>query len=126
MTRITEIRTIALAFYYRQHPGVSAKDMAEVFALPLGTVYRILKSEEYQKLLDTLHVHTRHLGKEKTRDPQRDEPNLFSLAKAIYTLERQNGRTPKKAVSGVILELPALKRRRVNDWVERYGWEKQL
>ena len=60
-----------------------------------------------------------------TRDIQKESGELVAQSRAIYTKARRDGFNHKKAVTAVKNEL-GLKRRRVNEWAEKFDWEATL
>lgn len=124
MLKSTLYKLHAAAVIFVERRGCSAKEIADILNVPVNSVYHYAKQTEWNETLDTLgYDGDRCFSKKTTRDPEKENPNLFVLAKQIYLLERNSGRDHKKAVSAVVKELPALKRRRVNDWVKKYEWD---
>ena len=58
----------------------------------------------------------------KRRDTLRDSGDLVARARRVYLEQRWDSRTHKQAVS-VVCETLDLKRRRVNEWAAKFGWE---
>ena len=52
----------------------------------------------------------------------RDSGDLVARARGLYLEQRWDSRTHKQAVS-VVCETLDLKRRRVNEWAAKFGWE---
>ena len=127
MLKSTLIKLHAAATIFASRNGCAAQEIADIIDVPVNSVYHYAKHHEWHETLDTLgYTGDRNFSKKKTRDPQRDDPNLFALAKSIYRLERTSGRDKKKAVSSICRELPTLTRKRVNRWIDDNNWEAEI
>ena len=74
------------------------------------------------KALNTLqYAGDRAFKSEERRDTLRDSGDLVARPRA-YLEQRWDRRTHKQAVS-VVCETLTLKRRRVNAWAAKFGWE---
>ena len=113
----------AFRFVFAQRAGCSAKEIAETLDIPINSVYHLAKQPEWDKALNTLqYAGDRTFKSEKRRDTLRDSGDLVARARAIYLEQRWDSRTHKQAVS-VVCETLDLKRRRVNAWAAKFGWE---
>ena len=61
----------------------------------------------------------------KRRDALRDSGDLVARARGLYLEQRWDSRTHKQAVPAVCDTL-TLRRRRVNDWAAKFGWERAV
>lgn len=123
MLKSTHIKLHAAAFVFAQRAGCSAKEIAETLDIPLNSVYHLAKQPEWDTALDTLqYAGERAFKSEKRRDTLRDSGDLVARARRIYLEQRWDSRTHKQAVS-VVCETLDLKRRRVNEWAAKFGWE---
>ena len=123
MLKSTRIKLHAAAFVFAQHAGCSAKDIAETLDISLNSVYHLAKQREWDTALDTLqYAGERAFKSEKRRDTLRDSGDLVARARKVYLEQRWDSRTHKQAVS-VVCETLDLKRRRVNEWTAKFGWE---
>ena len=101
----------------------SAKEIAETLDIPLNSVYHLAKQPEWDTALNTLqYAGERAFKSEKRRDTLRDAGDLVARARELYLEQRGDSRTHKQAVS-VVCETLDLKRRRVNAWAAKFGWE---
>lgn len=127
MTTASLIKCHAVAFYFaQQHEGCAAKEIADVFEMPLNSVYHLAKQPEFDVALDALNFEgDRKFTKKKTRDPRRDDAELVAQTRSCYLMERRKGLKHTRAVSEVSNFLD-VDRRRVNDWYDRYNWEADL
>lgn len=127
MLKSTLIKLHAAAAIFAERGGCSAKEIADILNVPVNSVYHYAKFPEWNDALDTLYyTGDRSFVKKSTRDIQKESGDLVAQARGIYTAERRtNGLNHKKAVSVVCETLP-LKRRRVNEWAEKFEWEKTL
>ena len=123
MLKSTHIKLHAAAFVFAQRAGCSAKEIAETLDIPLNSVYHLAKQPEWDTALDTLqYAGERAFKSEKRRDTLRDSGDLVARACRVYLEQRWDSRTHKQAVS-VVCETLTLKRRRVNEWAAKFGWE---
>ena len=123
MLKSTRIKLHAAAFVFAQRAGCSAKEIAETLDIPLNSVYHLAKQSEWDTALDTLqYAGERAFKSEKRRDTLRDSGDLVARAREFYLEQRWDSRTHKQAVS-VVCETLDLKRRRVNEWAAKFGWE---
>ena len=123
MLKSTRIKLHAAAFVFAQRAGCSAKEIAETLDMPLNSVYHLAKQPEWDTALDTLqYAGARAFKSEKRRDTLRDAGELVARARGLYLEQRWDSRTHKQAVS-VVCETLDLKRRRVNEWAAKFGWE---
>ncbi len=123
MLKSTRIKLHAAAFVFAQRAGCSAKEIAETLNMPLNSVYHLAKQPEWDTALDTLqYAGERAFKSEKRRDTLRDAGDLVARARELYLEQRCDSRTHKQAVS-VVCETLDLKRRRVNAWAAKFGWE---
>ena len=123
MLKSTRIKLHAAAFVFAQRAGCSAKEIAETLNIPLNSVYHLAKQPEWDTALNTLqYAGDRVFKSEKRRDTLRDSGDLVARARAVYLEQRGGSRTHKQAVS-VVCETLDLKRRRVNEWAAKFGWE---
>ncbi|MCG9133844.1 hypothetical protein J5I95_19420 [Candidatus Poribacteria bacterium] len=121
---IRQIHAAAVIFAKRN--GCSAQEIADILDMPVSIIYRFRKSHDWDETLDALdYTGDRNFTRQVTRDAQRDAPELVEQARGLYTQERRNGRNHKKAVTAVC-EVLKIKRRRVNEWAEKYHWEDAL
>ena len=126
MLKSTHIKLHAAAFVFAQRAGCSAKEIAETLDMPLNSVYHLAKQPEWDTALDTLqYAGERAFKSEKRRDTLRDAGDLVARARAVYLEQRWSSRTHKQAVS-VVCETLDLKRRRVNEWAAKFGWERDV
>lgn len=123
MLKSTRIKLHAAAFVFAQRAGCSAKEIAETLDIPLNSVYHLAKQPEWDTALNTLqYTGERTFKSEKRRDTLRDAGDLVARARALYLEQRWDSRTHKQAVS-VVCDTLTLKRRRVNEWAAKFGWE---
>ena len=120
------IRLHVAAFHFVNTQDCTAQALAQVTDVKIKTVYGWAQRPEWHAALDALHfTGTRAFARKPTRDIIRDAGGLVEEAFEIYKTARQDGHTPKKAVTAVVNET-RLKRRRINTWAERYDWEAEL
>lgn len=120
------IRLHVAAFHFAKTPDCTAQALAQTTDVNIKTVYGWMKRAEWHAALDALHfTGDRAFARKPTRDIIRDTGGLVEEAFEIYKKAREDGHTPKKAVTTVVNKME-LKRRRVNTWVERYEWETEL
>ena len=123
MLKSTRIKLHAAAVIFASRNGCSAQEIADTLKLPVKAIYRYTKEPEWENALNTLqYAGDRQFPRKTTRDPLKDSGELVAEARALYTLQRRDGRTHKKAVTAVV-EVLGLKRRRINEWAERYNWQ---
>ena len=123
MLKSTRIKLHAAAFVFAQRAGCSAKEIAETLDMPLNSVYHLAKQPEWDTALNTLqYAGERAFKSEKRRDTLRDAGDLVARARGLYLEQRWDSCTHKQAVS-VVCETLDLKRRRVNAWAAKFGWE---
>ena len=126
MLKSTLIKLHAAATIFSQRGGCSAKEIAEILDIPLNSVYHFAKQPEWDKALNTLqYAGERAFKSEKRRDTLRDSGDLVARARGLYLQQRCDSRTHKQAVS-VVCESLTLKRRRVNEWAAKFGWERDV
>ena len=126
MLKSTLIKLHAAAAIFASRDSCSAQEIADILNVPLNSVYHYAKQPEWDETLDTLgYTGDRRFTRKATRDIQRDTGELVAQSRAIYTKARRDGFNHKKAVTAVVNEL-GLKRRRVNEWAEKYDWEAML
>ena len=126
MLKSTLIKLHAAAAIFASRDGCSAQEIADILNVPLNSVYHYAKQPEWEETLDTLgYTGDRRFTRKATRDIQRDTGELVAQSRAIYTKARRDGFNHKKAVTAVVNELE-LKRRRINEWAEKYDWEATL
>ena len=126
MTPNSLIKLHACATIFAIRYPCSAQEIADILDMPVNSVYHLAKQPEWDEALDSLRFQgPRKFATQPTRDPQRDTGELVAQAHAFYTVARKKGCTQKQAVSAVVEDL-RLKRRRINEWAERYNWEKNL
>lgn len=126
MLKSTLIKLHAAAAIFAARNGCSAQEITDILNVPLNSVYHYAKQPEWQETLNTLqYTGDRRFTRKATRDIQRDTGELVAQARALYTKARRDGSNHKKAVTAVVNDL-GLKRRRVNEWAEKYNWEKEL
>ena len=126
MLKSTHIKLHAAAFVFAQRAGCSAKEIAETLDIPLNSVYHLAKQPEWDTALGTLqYTGERAFKSEKRRDTLRDSGDLVARARRLYLEQRWDSRTHKQAVS-VVCETLDLKRRRVNEWAAKFGWERDV
>ena len=126
MLKSTRIKLHAAAFVFAQRAGCSAKEIAETLDMPLNSVYHLAKQPEWDTALNTLqYAGERVFKSEKRRDTLRDAGDLVARARAVYLEQRWDSCTHKQAVS-VVCETLDLKRRRVNAWAAKFGWERDV
>ena len=126
MLKSTLIKLHAAAAIFASRDGCSAQEIADILNVPLNSVYHYAKQPEWEETLDTLgYTGDRRFTRKATRDIQRDTGELVAQSRAIYTKAQRDGFNHKKAVTAVVNEL-GLKRRRINEWAEKYDWEATL
>ena len=126
MLKSTLIKLHAAAAIFASRDSCSAQEIADILKVPLNSVYHYAKQPEWDETLDTLgYTGDRQFTRKATRDIQKESGELVAQSKAIYTKARQDGFNHKKAVTAVVNELE-LKRRRVNEWAEKFDWEATL
>ena len=134
MLKSTLIKLHAAATIFAQRGGCSAQDISEILDIPVSSVYHLAKQPEWDEALDTLnYTGDRQFQRKRTRDALRDTGELVAQTRGLYLKQRWDGLTHKKAVTAVVSELGAASetekanlRRRINDWADRYNWEKHL
>ncbi len=120
---VAQLKLHAAVFVFTQRAGCSAKEIAETLDIPLNSVYHLAKQPKWDKALNTLqYAGERAFKSEKRRDTLRDSGDLVARARELYLEQRWDSRTHKQAVS-VVCETLDLKRRRVNEWAAKFGWE---
>ena len=120
-SRLIKLHAAALIFASRKN--CSAQEIADVLKVPVSLIYRVAKEPEWDEALDALKfTGERKFATKKTRDAQRDAPELVAQARALYDSERRRGQTHKKAVTHVS-ETLTVDRRRINNWAAAYNWE---
>ena len=127
MRKSTLIKLHAAATIFAQRDGCSAKEIAETLDMPLNSVYHLAKQPEWDTALNTLrYAGDRAFKSEKRRDALRDSGDLVARARGLYLTQRsERFRTHKQAVS-VVCDTLDLKRRRVNAWAAKFGWEREV
>lgn len=126
MLKSTLIKLHAAAVIFVSRDGCSAQEIADILNLPLNSVYHYAKQPEWQETLDTLqYTGDRQFTRKTTRDPQKDSGELVAQARGLYLVSRRDGDNHKKAVTAVVNQL-GLKRRRVNEWAEKFDWKATL
>lgn len=127
MLKSTLIKLHAAAAIFASRDGCSAQEIADTLnVVPLNSVYHYAKQTEWEETLDTLgYTGDRQFTRKATRDIQKESGELVAQSRAIYTKSRRDGFNHKKAVTAVVNEL-GLKRRRVNEWAEKFDWETTL
>ena len=126
MLKSTLIKLHAAAAIFASRDGCSAQEIADILNVPLNSVYHYAKQPEWEETLDTLgYTGDRQFTRKATRDIQKESGELVAQSRAIYTKSRRDGLNHKKAVTAVVNELE-LKRRRVNEWAEKFDREATL
>ena len=126
MLKSTLIKLHAAAAIFASRDGCSAQEIADILNVPLNSVYHYAKQPEWDETLDTLgYTGDRQFTRKATRDIQKESGGLVAQARGLYTKARRDGFNHKKAVTAVVNEL-GLKRRRINEWAEKYDWEATL
>lgn len=126
MLKSTLIKLHAAAAIFVSRDGCSAQEIADILNVPLNSVYHYEKQPEWEETLDTLgYTGDRRFTRKATRDIEKESGELVAQARGLYTKSRRDGFNHKKAVTAVVNELE-LKRRRVNEWAEKFDWEATL
>ena len=103
---------------------ISAKEIAETLDIPLNSVYHLAKQPEWDTALNTLqYAGDRAFKSEKRRDTLRDSGDLVARAPCGFT-SNSDGTAARISKRCLWFAKPlTLKRRRVNEWAAKFGWE---
>ena len=115
----------AAAFYF-SHISRDLREICEVFGVSRDTIYKWVKTPEWQYALDVFgYTGDREFARRPRRDTKRDAGDVFEKARDAYFQAIAEGVATNKlaTVAGAAVGLP---RRRIHAWAKQYGWRERV
>ena len=115
------VKIHSAAFYFA-HISRDVHEIAEIFGVSTGAVYKWAKTEEWSDALKVFnYTGEREFERKPRRDTARDAGEVFQRAKSAYIHAYRSGE-PMRKLATIAGNAVGLSRRRIHAWAKQYHW----
>ena len=115
------VKIHSAAFYFA-HISRDVHEIAEIFEVSTGAVYKWAKTEEWSDALKAFNYKgDTHFSRQPRRDTARDAGDVFQRAKSAYIHAYRSGE-PMRKLATIAGNAVGLSRRRIHAWAKQYHW----
>ena len=115
------VKIHSAAFYF-VHISRDVHEIAEIFGVSTGAVYKWAKTEEWSDALKVFnYTGERGFERKPRRDTARDAGDVFQRAKSAYIHAYRSGE-PMRKLATIAGNAVGLSRRRIHAWAKQYHW----
>ena len=115
------VKIHSAAFYF-VHISRNVHEIAEVFGVSTGAVYKWAKTPEWDYALSVFnYTGDREFKRRRSRDTARDAGEVFEEAREAYFKAIAEG-VPERKLATVAGNAVGLSRRRIHAWAKQYHW----
>lgn len=126
MAQRRPIEKIYAAAWYFANISRDLGDIADAFKVSPDAVRKWAKTPEWERALDVFKYEgDRTFAKQKTRDTEREQGEIFEKAKRVYQNAMRDGEPTHKWAT-IAGDAVGLSRRRVHEWAMKYNWRDEI